>query len=301
MRLLHALRELRCPRRGASEKLRKRLPVVGLAEGLHRGVAAAAPRARVDLVHHDALAPEPLARAGATPRALRGEVSLRGAVVQPVALRIAEAGLGGGVTDEGHVAAGAKRGPGRMPRRRRTGAARSARAARRNARAARACPFRARALAVSRCGSSASREAGRARPHRATGRSGVSLSTTPGSSSASFEESSPCDMPSFSAIAAELPGAERLPGSGRRRWAGCGPWTPSCRRGCPSPLVLEPPQQAREPARRGVVHQRKHGVEQRVAGAGAALRAANRERNRAVPWSLLRVRYWRMPASRAGR
>ncbi len=192
---------------------------------LHRRVPAAAPGAGEHPFDDNAFLAEALADAPRFLAAPRGKVSLRGAVVEPVAGRVAQAGFRRGVADEDHVAAGAQRSPDARFIVRSRGR-RDQREGRDEEPAPGPAHPQPRRLA---------REPSRSPnpPASGTWPFGVSLSTTPGSSSASFEAASPCDRPSFSAMAPSCP-EPSASWIWSRRWAGSCRWTPSCRRGCPA-------------------------------------------------------------------
>ena len=80
------------------EDRRERLPVLGASKGEHRGLAAAAPGARVHPGDAHALGAKALADAPRFVAPRIGQVALRRAIVQPVAGRIAQASITGRYT-----------------------------------------------------------------------------------------------------------------------------------------------------------------------------------------------------------
>jgi hypothetical protein len=108
--LLHALAVLGLAV-GKIEEGRERVPFLRLAERKHRRLAAAAPRARVDALDHDALALQALAHAAGLCAAFVRKVALSHAILESIALRITEARFRRRVPHEEHGAAAAQLAP----------------------------------------------------------------------------------------------------------------------------------------------------------------------------------------------
>ena len=105
--LLHALGVLAVAV-GLLEHRRERVPILRFPEREHRRLAAAAPRAGVDLADGHALALQALADAPHLVASCVRKVSLRRAIVEPEPGRIPQAGKRAPMADEDHVPAAAK-------------------------------------------------------------------------------------------------------------------------------------------------------------------------------------------------